>query len=273
MKSKYLVSLHVMMITMVAINSFAQSGSKTFTIKEEIVNYHSSDGLTLTGFIAYNGSSDEKLPVVLVVPEWWGVNDYTRMRARKLAELGYFAMVADMYGNGKTAVDPKEAQSLTMPFYQDPHLAKSRLDDAINKIHEYPQADQGDMAAIGYCFGGFVVLNAAKLGAGLKGVVSFHGSLGGVSPDKKLLTAKILICHGGSDKFVSQQDVGAFKHKMDSIGATYSFKTYADATHAFTNPDATKIGKEFSMPIEYNAKADQDSWNDMKVFLAALFKK
>ncbi|HEX7493506.1 MAG TPA: dienelactone hydrolase family protein, partial [Bacteroidales bacterium] len=122
-------------------------------------------------------------------------------------------------------------------------------------------------------FGGFVVLNYAKLGADLKGVVSFHGGMGGVPVDKKLIKAKILICHGASDKFVSQKDVEGFKHKLDSIGVGNTLKIYPNATHAFTNPAATETGKKFNMPIEYNAEADKDSWNDMKEFFAGLFRK
>jgi dienelactone hydrolase len=118
-----------------------------------------------------------------------------------------------------------------------------------------------------------MVLNYARLGADLKGVVSFHGGLIGVPADKKLLKAKILVCHGGSDKFVSQADLDNFRKQMDSIQADYMVKIYANATHAFTNPDATKTGKEFNLPIEYNAKADQDSWNDMKAFLQRIFKE
>jgi len=116
------------------------------------------------------------------------------------------------------------------------------------------------------------VLNSAKLGSDLKGVVSFHGGLAGVKPDKNLLKAKILVCHGGSDKFVPQHDLDVFKHQLDSVGANYTVKVYPNATHAFTNPEATATGKKFNIPIEYNAEADKNSWNDMKAFFATLFK-
>jgi dienelactone hydrolase len=182
-------------------------------------------------------------------------------------------MAADVFGNGKIASNPTEAQDFTAPFYKDPTLAKSILDAALKKLKEYSQTDPDNVAAIGYCFGGYVVLNYAKLGADLKGVVSFHGGLGGVPVDKKLLKAKVLVCHGASDKFVSQKDAENFKHKLDSIGADNTLKVYANATHAFTNPDATAIGKKFNMPIEYNAEADRDSWNDMKMFFGRIFKK
>ena len=272
MKIKYLRKCVLICIAMITITSVTHSIGLASTIKEEMVSYKAGD-VTFKGFVAFDESIKGKRPVVLIVHEWWGLNDYTKMRARKLAELGYIAMAIDLFGNGKNAINPKEAQDFTMPFYKDPQLAKSRLDAAIKKIKEFAQADPNNIAAIGYCFGGFVVLNYAKLGADLKGVVSFHGGLGGIPVNKKLLKAKILVCHGASDKFVSQNDVDAFKHQLDSIGATYSFKIYANATHAFTNPDATRLGKEFNMPIEYNAQADKDSWNDMKTFLSRIFKK
>jgi dienelactone hydrolase len=160
-----------------------------------------------------------------------------------------------------------------MPFYKDPQLSKTRLEAALNKLKEFKQTDSGNIGAIGYCFGGSVVLNSAKLGSNLKGVVSFHGGLAGVPAKKNLLKARILVCHGGNDQFVPQKDVDAFKHQLDSIGAIYVFNVYDNATHAFTNPEATKIGKQFNMPIEYNAVADKKSWDDMSMFFATLFKK
>ena len=147
------------------------------------------------------------------------------------------------------------------------------MDAALIKIKEYKQTDTENIAVIGYCFGGYVALNYAKLGADLKGVVSFHGGLGGVPVEKTLLKAKVLVCHGAIDKFVSQKDVESLKQKLDSIGADNTFKIYANATHAFTNPDATATGKKFNMPIEYNADADRDSWNDMKMFFSKIFTK
>lgn len=252
--------------------SLLRAQNSTHMIKEENLTY-TADGVLLKGYIAYDQNQKGKRPAVLVVHEWWGLNDYAKMRARKLAEIGYIAMAVDIFGDGKTAANPQEAQNLTKPFYQNPGLAKTRLDAAIKKIKEYAETDPSNVAAIGYCFGGGVVLNSAKLGSDLKGVVSFHGGLAGTPANKDLLKARILVCHGGNDKFVSQKDIDTFKHQLDSIGANYSFKVYPNATHAFTNPDATKVGKEFNMPIEYNAEADKNSWNDMKVFFKSLFTK
>ncbi len=272
MKTQSFLKSTLIYMSMLTVSSIGQSKDLPTNIKEEAVTY-TADGVTYKGFIAYDANIKGKRPAILVVHEWWGLNDYTKMRARKLAELGYIAMAADVFGNGKVATNPTEAQEFTTPFYKDPTFIKSRMDAALQKIKEYPQTDTENIAAIGYCFGGYVVLNYAKLGADLKGVVSFHGGLGGVPVDKKMLNAKVLVCHGASDKFVSQKDAEKFKHQLDSIGADNTLKIYANATHAFTNPDATATGKKFNMPIEYNPEADKDSWNDMKTFFERIFKK
>jgi dienelactone hydrolase len=272
MKKQFLNKGILICIIMLGISSVGKSGSLPSNIKEETVSY-TVNGMTFKSFVAYDDNIKGKRPAILVVPEWWGVNDYTKMRARKLAELGYIAMATDVFGDGKTAANPTEAQQLTGPMYKDPTMAKSLLDAALMKLKEYSQTDPANVAAIGYCFGGFVALNYAKLGADLKGVVSFHGGMGGTPVDKKLLKARVLVCQGGSDKFVAQKDVDKFKHQLDSIGVENTVKVYANATHAFTNPDATATGKKFNMPIEYNAEADKDLWNDMKMFFGKIFKK
>lgn len=242
----------------------------TTKIKELAVSYK-ADTVTSNGYITYDEGVEGKRPVVLIVPEWWGLGDYVRSRANQLAAMGYVAMCVDMYGNGKTAEDPKSAGELAMPFYKNPLLTKIKIDAALAKLKDFPQADMTKVAAIGYCFGGYSVLNAAKLGADLKGVVSFHGNLTGVMPSKELLKSKILVCHGSADKFVPEAEVNAFKKSMDSVGADYTFKAYADATHAFTNPGATDKGQKYNMPIRYNGAADTASWNDMKVFFGKIF--
>jgi dienelactone hydrolase len=272
MKKKSISKSIIICIVMLSFASNAKSGTLPPIIKEADITY-SVNGVTYKGFVAYDDNIKGKRPAILVVPEWWGLNDYPKMRVRKLAELGYIAMATDMFGDGKVAANPAEAQTLTGPFYKDAGLAKAVLDAATKKLKDYAQTDPSNIAAIGYCFGGYVALNYAKLGADLKGVVSFHGGLGGVPVDKKLLKAKVLVCHGASDKFVSQKDAEGFKHKLDSIGADNTLKVYANATHAFTNPAATETGKKFNMPIEYNADADRDSWNDMKMFFEKIFKK
>jgi dienelactone hydrolase len=240
-------------------------------IKEETVNYVFGD-VTMNGYVAYDAGRSNQLPVILVVPEWWGLNDYVKMRARQLADLGYLATAVDLYGNGVVAHTPEEAQKLTAPFYADPHLCENAIRAALAKAMTLEKADTSRLAAIGYCFGGYVVLNAAKLGVPFNAVVSFHGGLGGVPPKKDSVTARFLICHGAADQFVTEKEVAAFKKQMDSAGILYTFKDYPNATHAFTNPASTETGKKFNIPITYNPAADTASWNDMKVFLREVLK-
>lgn len=244
---------------------------KIYALKTESVDYN-GDGVTMKGFVAYNEDTSVGKPVVLILPEWWGISDYTRGRAKQLAELGYLAFAVDMYGEGKTADTPDDAGKLATPFYTSATLGKSRFDAAMAKIKTYKFADANRVAAIGYCFGGAMVLNMARAGEPLKGVVSFHGNLVGNKLDKNLLKADVLVCHGDDDKFVLPAEVATFKKQMDSVGANYTFKSYAGATHAFTNPGATEKGKKFNLPIAYNAAADTASFNEMKVFLEKIFK-
>ena len=239
-------------------------------IKDESVSY-GTDTVSFNGYVAYDGNREGRRPVVMVVHEWWGLNDYVKARTRQLAEMGYLAMAVDMYGNGKQASNPEEAMALATPFYKSPQLAQSRLEAALAKIKADPRADTTKTAAIGYCYGGYVVLNAAKLGSSLDGVVSFHGGLGG-APATKDMKAKVLVCHGGADNFVPQQEIDQFRKTMTAAGAAYDFKVYPNATHAFTNPDATETGRKFNMPIAYNGAADTASWNDMKAFLSSVLK-
>lgn len=257
--------------TTTSTNDSLKNANTSPSLKEEDVTY-SGDNTNMKGFVVYDENKKGKRPAILVVHEWWGMNDYPKMRARKLAELGYVAMAIDMYGNGKTVDNPTDAGKMSGPFYSDFQMSKRRFDAALAKLKTYPDVDTNNIAAIGYCFGGGMVLNMAKMGDNLKGVVSFHGMLGGVPADKNLLRSKILVCHGADDKFVSQADVQQFRKSMDSIHADYEFKQYPNATHAFTNPAATEAGKKFNIPIAYNGAADTASWNDMKDFFGRLFK-
>jgi len=246
------------------------STNSTPSIKTDSVVYI-SNGKQSKGYIAFDENKKGKLPVVLVIPEWWGVTNYTKSRARQLADLGYFAIDADLFGKGDTATNPKEAMAFTKPYYTNPQLALSAVEAAIAKAASYPQADTSRIAAIGYCFGGFIVLNATKLGAPLKATVSFHGDLSGVQPKKDLIRGDILVCQGGADQFVQEKAQLAFKKSMDSVGAHYTFVVYPGAMHAFSNPNATALGEKFKLPIAYNAAADTASWKAMQdLFVTAL---
>lgn len=240
-------------------------------VKEENISY-SGDNTNMKGFVAFDSSTDAKRPAVLIIPEWWGLNEYPKMRARELAKLGYIAMAMDMYGEGLVTDSPSTAGKLATPFYSNPQKALTRIEAALAALKNFPQADTGKIAAIGYCFGGGMVLNAARLGEPLKGVVSFHGSLVGTPANKDLLKAKVLVCHGADDPFVPKEEVAKFKKQMDSIKADYTFNAYPGAVHAFTNPNATEAGKKWNIPIAYNAAADSASWKDMQSFFERIFK-
>lgn len=279
---KLLQKLPIVLMAMTAIFSSCKNEDKKKEdamkepkLKEENISYMADgakDSIKFDGYVVYDENIEGKRPAILVVHEWWGLNDYSKMRARELAKLGYIAMALDMYGNGQRGEDPDAAGKLATPFYANPQLAKERFDAALKTLKAYPQADAANTAAIGYCFGGAVVLSMAKMGDDLKGVVSFHGNLNVVPADKNLLKAQVLVCHGADDQFVPAAEVASFKKQMDSIGANYSFKSYAGAVHAFTNPNATAMGEKFNIPIKYNAAADSASWKDMKAFFQQLFK-
>ncbi len=245
--------------------------SKTVSIKTQEVDY-TAGGVTMKGYVAFNDSLKGPLPVVMIVHEWWGLTEYPKMRAKQMAELGYFAFAVDMYGDGKTAETPDEAGALSKPFYGSMKVAGPRFEAALAKLSSFPNADTSRIGAMGYCFGGSMVLNMARTGEPLKGVVSFHGNLAGEPANKDLLKAEVLVCHGDSDKFVSPSEVATFKKQMDSIGAKYIFKSYANATHAFTNPMADEKAKKYKMPIAYNPAADTASFNEMKAFFERVLK-
>jgi dienelactone hydrolase len=251
--------------------SMDTTSQTTPSIKTEEVIY-TSNGKQSNGFVAYDENRKGKLPIVVIIPEWWGLGDYVKSRATQLAGLGYFAIGADLFGDGKTAANPTEAMAFTKPYYTHPELTRPAVEAAIAKAATFSQADTSRVAAIGYCFGGFVVLNAAKLGAPLKGVVSFHGGLGGVQPKKGVIQGDILVCQGGADPFVPEAEQTAFKKSMDSVGARYTFISYPGALHAFSNPGATALGEKFKLPIAYNAAADTASWKDMQRFFQTALK-
>ncbi len=237
------------------------------------VDYH-SEGVMLKGYVAYDDSFKGKRPAVLVVHEWWGHNAYARHRADMLAKLGYTALAVDMYGDGKQAKHPDDAAKFAAEVNRNMPMARARFEAGMNLLKQEPTVDPDEMAAIGYCFGGGIVLNMAREGVDLKGVASFHGMLGAKEPAKPgVIKARIVSFSGAEDPMIPASSVEAFKKEMDNAGANYRVVVYPGAQHAFTNPAADKLGQEFKLPLSYNENADKDSWQQLTVFLREIFAK
>jgi len=235
---------------------------------------YTAGGVTLKGYIAYDKNVKGKRPGVLVVHEWWGQNEYVRKRARMLAGLGYTALALDMYGEGKLASHPDDAGKFSAEVMKNFPVAKERFLAALDFLKKQPTVDPANIAAIGYCFGGGVVLNMARQGVDLKGVASFHGSLAVVKPDQPTkIKAAVRVYNGADDKFAPAEAIEALKKEMADEKVNFKFTNYPGAVHSFTNPDATELGKKFNMPIAYNAAADKASWADLQQFLKEIFKK
>lgn len=239
----------------------------------EEVDYRSGDTL-LKGYLAYDDSITGKRPGILVVHEWWGHNEYARRRARMLAELGYTALALDMYGDGKTFGHPDDAGKFAAAVRSNMPEAEARFRAALDRLRGHKSVDAGYIAAIGYCFGGGIVLEMARRGLDLDGVVSFHGSLGTAEPASKgSIKARILVLNGADDPFATSEKISAFKSEMEQAGADYRFINYPGAVHAFTNPAADDFGKRFGIPTAYNAEADKQSWAEMQRFFKQLFSR
>lgn len=235
---------------------------------------YQANGTTLKGYLAYDDAVKGKRPAVLVVHEWWGHNSYARKRADMLAGLGYTALAVDMYGDSKQANHPDEAGKFAAEVSKNMPLAKARFEAGMQLLRKQKTVDIGQMAAIGYCFGGGVVLNMARIGVGLKGVASFHGSLATDNPAQPgKVKARIISFTGEDDAMINAATVAAFKQEMESAGANFKVVTYPGVKHSFTNPDADELGKKFGLPLAYNAAADKDSWQQATVFLREVFGK
>ena len=206
--------------------------------------------------------------------EWWGHNEYARKRATMLAELGYTVLAVDMYGEGKLAAHPDEAGKFMKEVMQNMPLASKRFQAAFELLRKHKTVDSDSIAAIGYCFGGSIVLQMARSGMDLSGVVSFHGGLLTDTPAKpKQIKAKILVCHGEEDKFIPQEQVEQFRQEMIKAQADFEIIIYPGAKHSFTNPEADLFAQKFDLPLAYNEEADKRSWADLKGFLAKIFTK
>jgi dienelactone hydrolase len=251
------------------------AASANASIVTKTIDYEQG-GVKLQGFLAYDEArvKDAKVPGVLVVHEWWGLNDYVRGRAVQLANLGYVAFALDMYGTGVLAADPQQAGALAGQFKGKPLMAE-RAQAGLDQLMGTGFVDPARVAAIGYCFGGSTVLALAYSGAPLAGIVSFHGGLFPASAEVAAREkAKILICHGALDPGMKQSQLDDVIKSLNDGKIDYQFKQYAGAYHAFTNPDSDKKAEKFpSMKgfIAYSPSADKRSWADMQAFFAEIF--
>ncbi len=234
---------------------------------------YKANGTTLGGYIAYDDSIKGQRPGVLIVHEWWGHNDYVRKRADMLAGLGYTALAVDMYGDGKKADHPDDANKFMTEVMNNMGVGEKRFNAALELLKQQKTVNPDDIAAIGYCFGGAIVLHMARTGADLDGVVSFHGDLHSMhTAAPGTIKTQIVVITGGDDPFVPQDQVDAFKKEMDAAKADYELIILPGVKHSFTNPDADKYGKQYNLPLQYNKEADDKSWAEMQEFLKEVFK-
>ncbi len=249
-------------------------GAAQAAIKEEPVTYKDGD-TTMKGMIVYDDASNARRPGIIVVHEWWGITRHVQEEARKLAGQGYAAFVADMYGDGKTADNPKDANALSGAVGKDPAAMQSRFEAARDALVKHATVDPRQVGAVGFCFGGSVVLDMARAGVDLAGVAAFHAGLGAAGPKAApgKVKAKVLVLNGAADPFIKPESVTAFKEEMDAAKVDYSYVNYPEAVHAFTNPEATEKGKQFNLPLKYDAEADRQSKQESAKFFSGLFRK
>lgn len=233
------------------------------------IDYKHGD-VNLEGYLAWDNSSSNKRPGVLVVHEWMGLNDYAKKRCRLLAEMGYVAFAVDMYGKGVRPQNRDEAAAQAGIYRSDRQLMRDRVTAGLKVLLENELCDNKRVAAIGYCFGGGTALELARSGADIAGVVSFHGNLDTPDPSAaENIRCKVLVCHGADDPYVPMEQVTAFFDEMRAAGVDYQFIAYSGAVHAFTNPES---GNDPSKGAAYNSEADRRSWEHMKVFFSEIFE-
>ncbi|MET0067026.1 MAG: dienelactone hydrolase family protein [Candidatus Thiodiazotropha sp.] len=239
----------------------------------EEVSYRDGDTL-MKGYLAFDDAQSGKRPGILVVHEWWGHNDYARSRARQLAEMGYTALAVDMYGDGRQAGHPKDAGRFAGEVKSNMAQAQSRFESAMALLQAHDTVAADEISAIGYCFGGGIVLEMARRGVDLDLVGSFHGSLAPSEPaSQDAVKAELLVFNGAADPFVKPEQISAFKQEMDRAGVTYHFYEYPGAKHAFSNPGADELGEKFGLPLAYQKAADEQSWAIFSEALQRVYEK
>jgi dienelactone hydrolase len=266
------ISMRTMLAT--ALCAFAVTANANAAVKEEPVTY--KDGETaMKGFVVYDDAVQGKRPGIVMVHEWWGITKHIHSEAHKFAQQGYTAFIADMYGDAKTADNPKDAGALSGSVMKNPKEMEARFNAARDQLAKNPTVDPQRIGAVGYCFGGAVVLNMARAGADLAAVAGFHASLGlnTPAPAPGTVKAKLLVLNGADDPFVKREQYEVFKKDLDAAKADYRVVEYPGAVHAFTNPEATELGKKFNLPLRYDAKVDQEAKAEAAKFFAANLKK
>lgn len=254
-----------MRLLLLAILGFLLAAPVEAAIRMEPVDYGEGD-TKLQGYIVYDDAASSKRPGILVVHEWWGLNDYAKKRARMLAENGYVAFAVDMYGEGKVTEHPQEAAEWAGAV--NDAIRADRFQAALDLLKGHERVDAEKIAAIGYCFGGGVVLSMAAAGADLDGVVSFHGSLPTSEVEPGTVRAHMLVCHGSADPFTPPEQVIKFQEVMNAAGADWEMIIFANAKHSFTVESA---GDRGIPALEYNAVADRRSWAAMLAFFKEIF--
>ncbi|MCR4302578.1 MAG: dienelactone hydrolase family protein [Sulfuricaulis sp.] len=240
-------------------------------VKGEEVTYKAGDTV-LKGYLAYDDTVRGKRPGVLVVHDWWGHGDFVRDRTRALAALGYTALAVDMFGDGKQTDDPGEADKLSGNVAGNPPLMKARFDAAQAVLRKHKTVDPKRLAAIGYSSGGKVVLDMARQGADLAGVVSYWGLVGTQHPAQKgRVKAKVLVFNGKDDPMAPPEQIKQFQEEMTAAGVDYRLIDYPGLKHAFTRPDADARGKRHNLPLVYDAETDRKSWAEMQAFFTRIF--
>ena len=238
-------------------------------IQTKAIPYQHGD-VPLEGFLAWDDSKAGKQPGVLVVHEWWGLNEYARDRARQLAELGYVAFAVDMYGNGQVTTHPDQAGKWMKQVQANVKQWQARARNGLAVLRSQEMVDPNTIAAIGYCFGGATVIQLAYSGAEVKGVVSFHGALPLPTAKQAQNTkTKLLIAHGNADPFLNEEHIRKFRHALDAANLDWHMVMYAGARHSFTNPGADAHGID---ALKYDQQADERSWKHMQLFFDEIFQ-
>lgn len=242
-------------------------------LQTETVEY-TVNGTDFTGYLAWDDRNQGERPGVLVVHEWWGHNDFARAQAEKLAAAGYTAFALDMYGGGKVTDHPKEAKAFMEEATGDIEAVQARFMAAMDLLREHSTVDDDRIAAQGYCFGGAVVLNMARLGVDLDGVVSYHGALGSpITAEPGDITAPIQAYTGGADQMVPADQVGTFVTSMQQAQADVSVTSFPGVLHSFMNPGADAIAKEHGMPVGYDQEAAERAWEGTMAFYQRIFSE